>query len=127
MAAGDRFETRPSLLANGIGTIVAGFLGSPFPTTIYIGHPGWKAMGARGGYSILNGAVIALLCFVGGLTLVLRVIPIECTLGILLWIAIIIMAQAFQEIPKAHALAVAPVVKMSSTRIMRSPFKRVPG
>ena len=51
--------------------------------------------------------MIALLCFAGGLTLILRVIPIECTLGILLWIAIIITAQAFQEIPKAHALAVA--------------------
>ena len=106
-AAGDRFETRPSLLANGIGTIAAGFFGSPFPTTIYIGHPGWKAMGARGGYSILNGVVISILCLVGGLTLVLKVIPIECTLGILLWIAIIITAQAFQEIPKQHALAVA--------------------
>ncbi len=106
-AAGDRYETRPSLLTNGIGTIVAGFFGSPFPTTIYIGHPGWKAMGARGGYSILNGLVITLLCLCGGLTLVLKVIPIECTLGILLWIAIIITAQSFQEIPKPHALAVA--------------------
>jgi AGZA family xanthine/uracil permease-like MFS transporter len=106
-AAGDRFETKSSLLANGIGTIVAGFCGSPFPTTIYIGHPGWKAMGARGGYSILNGIVITLLCLFGGLTLVLKVVPIECTLGILLWIAIIITAQSFQEIPKSHALAVA--------------------
>jgi AGZA family xanthine/uracil permease-like MFS transporter len=106
-AAGDRFETRPSLLTNGIGTIAACLCGSPFPTTIYIGHPGWKAMGARSGYSIVNGSVITLLCLVGGLTLVLKVIPLECTLGILLWIAIIITAQAFQEIPKGHALAVA--------------------
>jgi AGZA family xanthine/uracil permease-like MFS transporter len=106
-AGGDRYETKPSLLTNGIGTLVAGFFGSPFPTTIYIGHPGWKAMGARGGYSILNGVVITLLCLFGGLTLILKVIPIECTLGILLWIAIIITAQSFQEIPKPHALAVA--------------------
>jgi len=106
-AAGDRFKTRPSLLTNGIGTVAACLFGSPFPTTIYIGHPGWKAMGARGGYSMLNGAVIALLCLTGGLTLILRVVPIECTLGILLWIAIIITAQAFQEVPKGHALAVA--------------------
>lgn len=106
-AGGDRYETMPSLLINGIGTMAAGFLGSPFPTTIYIGHPGWKAMGARGGYSILNGVVITVLCLIGGLTLVLKFIPIECTLGILLWIAIIITAQSFQEIPKAHALAVA--------------------
>jgi len=106
-AAGDRYETRPSLLANGIGTLAAALFGSTFPTTIYIGHPAWKAMGARAGYSILNGAVVTLLCLLGGITLVLKVVPLEATLGILLWIGIIITAQAFQEVPKSHALAVA--------------------
>jgi AGZA family xanthine/uracil permease-like MFS transporter len=105
-AAGDRFETRPSLLANGLGSLTAAFFGSAFPTTIYIGHPGWKAMGARIGYSALNGVVITLLCLFGGVTLVLKVIPIEATLGILVWIAVIITAQSFQEIPKKHSLAV---------------------
>ncbi len=106
-AAGDRYETRPSLLANGIGTLAAALFGSAFPTTIYIGHPAWKAMGARAGYSILNGAVVTVLCLLGGITLVLKVVPLEATLGILLWIGIIITAQAFQEVPKQHALAVA--------------------
>ena len=50
-AAGDAYETRPSLLVNGAGTVAAAAFGSPFPTTIYIGHPGWKALGARAGYS----------------------------------------------------------------------------
>jgi adenine/guanine/hypoxanthine permease len=106
-AGGDSYPTRPSLLTNGIATLAAAFFGSAFPTTIYIGHPGWKAMGARHGYSILNGILISLLCLFGGVTLFLRLIPQECILGILLWIAIIITAQAFQEIPKPHALAVA--------------------
>jgi AGZA family xanthine/uracil permease-like MFS transporter len=106
-AAGDRYETRPSLLANGLGSLVAAFFGSAFPTTIYIGHPGWKAMGARIGYSALNGVVITGLCLVGGIGLVLKFVPVEATLGILLWIAIIITAQAFQETPRKHALAVA--------------------
>jgi AGZA family xanthine/uracil permease-like MFS transporter len=106
-AAGDRYETKPSLLANGLGTIAAAFFGSAFPTTIYIGHPAWKAMGARAGYSILNGVVITLLCLLGGVTLVLKVVPLEATLGILLWVGIIITAQAFQEVPRSHALAVA--------------------
>jgi len=106
-AAGDRFETRPSLLANGLGSLVAACFGSAFPTTLYIGHPGWKAMGARSGYSVLNGVVITALCLVGGVTLVLKVIPMEAALGILLWIGLVITAQAFQETPKAHALAVA--------------------
>ena len=34
-------------------------------------------------------------------------IPLEAILGILLWIGLIITAQAFQEVPKAHAPAVA--------------------
>src|SRR5579871_1120052 len=106
-AGGDRYETKPSLLWNGIATILACFLGSPFPTTIYIGHPGWKAMGSRHGYSILNGAMIALLCLFGGVSFFLHYVPRECIFGILLWIAIIITAQAFMEIPKEHSLAVA--------------------
>jgi adenine/guanine/hypoxanthine permease len=106
-AAGDRFETRSSLLVNGAGSVLASCLGSAFPTTIYIGHPGWKAMGARTGYSIINGVAITLLCLIGGVTLVLKFIPLEATLGILLWIGLIITAQAFQDTPRKHALAVA--------------------
>jgi AGZA family xanthine/uracil permease-like MFS transporter len=106
-AAGDRYPTRPSLLANGLGTLAAAFFGSAFPTTLYIGHPAWKAMGARSGYSTLNGIAITLLCLFGAIPLVLRIIPLEATMGILLWIGIIITAQAFQEVPREHALAVA--------------------
>ncbi len=106
-AAGDRYPTRSSLLANGLGTCVAAFFGSAFPTTIYIGHPGWKSLGARAGYSILNGVVIALLCSCGAVLVVLRFVPIEATLGILLWIGIVIMAQAFDAVPRRHMLAVA--------------------
>jgi AGZA family xanthine/uracil permease-like MFS transporter len=106
-AAGDRYETRPSLLANGVGTLCAACFGSAFPTTLYIGHPGWKAMGARSGYSALNGIIISALCLFGGVSLVLKFVPMEATLGILLWVSIIITAQAFQETPKGHALAVA--------------------
>ncbi len=106
-AGGDRFETRPSLLANGIGTLCAAAFGSAFPTTIYIGHPGWKAMGARAGYSVLNGGAITLVCLCGVMPLILRVVPLEAVLGILVWIGLIVTAQAFQETPKHHALAVA--------------------
>ena len=106
-AAGDRYNTRSSLLVNGFGSIIAACLGNPFPTTIYIGHPGWKAMGARWGYSILNGLVITVLCLIGGVTLVLKVVPMEAMIGILLWIGMIITAQAFQEVPRKHCVAVA--------------------
>lgn len=106
-AAGDRYETLPSLAMNGAGSILAAFFGSAFPTTLYIGHPGWKAMGARIGYSALNGIVISVLCCLGAVTAVLHFVPLEATLGILIWIGLVMTAQAFRETPRAHALAVA--------------------
>lgn len=106
-AAGDSYSTFSSLLANGAGSIVASFFGSCFPTTIYIGHPGWKDLGARIGYSVLNGAFVAFLAFSGAAVWVVRAIPLEAGLGILLWIGIVICAQAFQATPRAHAPAVA--------------------
>lgn len=106
-AAGDRFRTFPSLMANGIGSVAAALFGSVFPTTIYIGHPGWKRLGARAGYSALNGIFIAFLCLTGSIQTVLGLIPLEAGIGILLYIGIIIVAQAFQETPREHAPAVA--------------------
>ncbi|MEM1057904.1 MAG: NCS2 family permease [Verrucomicrobiota bacterium] len=106
-AAGDRFPTRSSLVANGTGSVVAALFGSPFNTTIYIGHPGWKALGARIGYSAANGLAVAVVCFLGIITAIEEVVPLEVTLGILLWIGIVITAQAFQAVPSRHMLAVA--------------------
>ncbi len=105
-AAGDAYPTMPCLAANGVGSVVAAVCGSCFPTTIYIGHPGWKAMGARIGYSWLNGLVMALLCVTGAAAVVAAVIPIEAGMGIVLWIGIIIGAQSFQATPLKHAPAV---------------------
>src|SRR3989304_3805929 len=44
---------------------------------IYIGHPGWKALGARTGYSIINGIFILAICLTGTMDAVLKIIPIE--------------------------------------------------
>lgn len=105
-AAGDRFPTAPSLMVNGVATIAAACLGSCFPTTIYIGHAGWKRLGARTGYSALNGVLIAGLCFSGLIGAFNAIVPQQAVIGILIWIAVIIGAQAFQATPRRHALAV---------------------
>jgi AGZA family xanthine/uracil permease-like MFS transporter len=106
-AGGDRFATAPSLAVNGIGTICAGLFGSCFPTTIYIGHPGWKALGARSGYSILNGVFFTFLFLYGLGGFLTALIPITAGAAIVLYIGILIAAQAFQATPREHAPAVA--------------------
>jgi AGZA family xanthine/uracil permease-like MFS transporter len=106
-AAGDRYSVRSSMLINGIGTVAAAALGSCFPTSLYIGHPGWKAMGARIGYSWLNGLVMAAACWLGLFGLVGQLVPIEAGMAIVLYIGLVMAAQAFQATPTAHAPAVA--------------------
>jgi AGZA family xanthine/uracil permease-like MFS transporter len=105
-AAGDPYPTRPSLFVNGVGSVAAALFGSCFPTTIYIGHPGWKAIGARAGYSILNGAFITLVCFSGTLAYIAWAVPIDAGMAIVLWIGVVIGAQAFEATPREHAPAV---------------------
>lgn len=106
-AAGDRYHTATSLAINGVGTISAALFGSCFPTTIYIGHPGWKGLGARAGYSTLNGLAVTAICLTGTVALINSVVPMQAGIAIVLWIGIIITAQAFQATPGEHAPAVA--------------------
>jgi AGZA family xanthine/uracil permease-like MFS transporter len=105
-AAGDNYSLRKILVADGVGAIVGAVLGSPFPPAVYIGHPGWKAVGGRIGYSLATGVVIALVCFLGLTALLLAVVPLVAILPILLYIGLVIGAQAFQASPKEHAPAV---------------------
>jgi AGZA family xanthine/uracil permease-like MFS transporter len=106
-AAGDAYPALPSLAVNGIGSMLAALFGSCFPTTIYIGHPGWKKMGARSGYSVMNGIAFTVVALSGLTSLIAAVVPIEAGMAILLWIGVVITAQAFQSVPRLHAPAVA--------------------
>jgi len=105
-AAGDGYPTAPSLAMNGLGSVAAACFGSCFPTTIYIGHPGWKGMGARSGYSVLNAVFATLVCVTGTMSHIAWGVPIDAGMAIVLWIGIVISAQAFQATPREHAPAV---------------------
>ena len=63
-------------------------------------------MGGRIGYSLATGVVIALVCFLGLTALLLAVVPLVAILPILLYIGLVIGAQAFQAVPAKHAPAV---------------------
>ncbi len=104
--AGDDYATRPSLLMNGVGTIAAACLGSPFPTTLYLGHAAHKANGARSGYSVLNGLVTLVLCTTGILPVVLRFVPLEVAAPVIIWFGLITVGQAVSEVPTQQAIAV---------------------
>ena len=105
-AAGDNYNLRSVLLADGAGAVVGAAFGSPFPPAVYIGHPGWKDAGGRTNYSLASGVVIGLLCFLGLFGVLAALLPVPAIVPILLFIGLLIGAQAFQAVPKLHAVAV---------------------
>lgn len=106
-AAGDRYAGRPSLMMNGLGTIAAACCGSPYPTTLYYGHPGWKAIGARAGYSTLNAAFFTVVLLTGTFSYIAYAVPVEAGMAILVWIGATMFIQAFSTVPSRHYPALA--------------------
>jgi AGZA family xanthine/uracil permease-like MFS transporter len=104
--AGDAFPTTRVLTADGVVSLIGCLMGNPFINAVYIGHPGWKAMGGRIGYSAATGLFIFVLTCGGVIGLMLALIPVVAILPILLYIGMLIGAQAFQETPARHAPAI---------------------
>jgi len=105
-AGGDSFPTTRVLSADGVISLVGCLMGNPFINAVYIGHPGWKAMGGRIGYSAATGIMVLLLSWLGIIALMASLIPVVAISPILLYIGMLIGAQAFQETPKSHAPAI---------------------
>ena len=105
-AAGNSFPTTRVLSADGVISLIGCLMGNPFINAVYIGHPGWKAMGGRIGYSAATGAMVLVLTWLGIVALVSSLIPVVAILPILLYIGMLIGSQAFQETPRSHAPAI---------------------
>src|SRR3977135_4395689 len=63
-------------------------------------------MGGGIGYSAATGIMIIILSWFGVIALFLALVPVVAISPILLYIGMLIGAQAFQETPKAHAPAI---------------------
>ncbi|HEY2328188.1 MAG TPA: regulator [Verrucomicrobiae bacterium] len=123
-AAGDSYPTTRVLTADGVVSLIGCMMGNPFINAVYIGHPGWKAMGGRIGYSAATGIMVILLCWFGTISVISAIIPTIAILPILLYIGMLIGSQAFQETPKRHApaivLAIVPSIANWGLTIINS-------
>lgn len=104
--AGDSFPTTRVLTADGVISLIGCCMGNPFINAVYIGHPGWKSMGGRIGYSAATGITVLVLCWLGIIAVFSSLIPVVAISPILLYIGMLIGSQAFQESPKLHAPAI---------------------
>jgi AGZA family xanthine/uracil permease-like MFS transporter len=105
-AAGDEYDTRGVLFTEAVASVFAGFLGGVIQTTPYIGHPAYKKMGARAGYTLATAILVGL----GGVTgafVILEAIPKGALFPILVFVGVEITAASFLVTPARHHAAVA--------------------
>ena len=105
-AAGDAYPTTRVLTADGVVSLIGCLMGNPFINAVYIGHPGWKAMGGRIGYSAATGVMVIILSWFAVVSVLLALVPVVAISPILLYIGMLIGAQAFQTTPAKHAPAI---------------------
>ena len=106
-AAGDDYDTRDVIAIEGVATLVAGMSGGVIQTTPYIGHPAYKAMGARAGYTFGTAIFIAAAGLLGYFGWFNHYLPIPVVLPILVFIGLEITSQSFAATPRRHYPAVA--------------------
>lgn len=104
--AGDEYNTRDILLVEGVATLAAGLCGGVIQSCPYIGHPAYKEMGGRSGYTIATALFIGLGGMLGYLSFFVALLPEAAVAPILIFIGIEITAQAFEATPRAHYRAV---------------------
>jgi AGZA family xanthine/uracil permease-like MFS transporter len=107
LAAGDEYRTRDILLVEALATVLTGLCGGVIQNTPYIGHPAYKAMGARAGYTLATGLAIGLGASIGALGALVGLLPEAAVAPILVYIGLEITAQAFLASPPRHGPAVA--------------------
>jgi AGZA family xanthine/uracil permease-like MFS transporter len=106
-AAGDEYRARDILLTEAVATLIAGLCGGVIQNTPYIGHPAYKAMGARAGYTLATAVVIGVGAATGALAWLVAVLPEAAVATILIFIGLEITAQGFLASPPRHGAAVA--------------------
>jgi AGZA family xanthine/uracil permease-like MFS transporter len=105
-AAGDDFETRDILLAEAFATLCASFFGGVAQSTPYIGHPAYKRMGARAGYTLLAGVMVGMGGIFGLVSFVVQALPLAAIMPVMVFVGFEIAVQAFLACPRRHAPAV---------------------
>ena len=106
-AAGDDYRTGPIIAVEGFATVVGGLFGGVIQSTPYIGHPAYKAMGARAGYTLTTAMFVGAAGIFGFFDWIFFLLPPATVFPILIFVGLEITAQSFRATPVRHFPAVA--------------------
>jgi len=106
-AAGDRYPVGLCQVTDGAGTMLGALFGSPFPTTVYIGHPAYKRLDAHAGYVVGVAVVIAAAAFLGLLSFLAGLIPIAAAAPVLVFVSVSLITNTAWAVKPTHMAAVS--------------------
>ncbi len=106
-AAGDDYATGPIIAVEGLATLAGGLFGGVIQSTPYIGHPAYKAMGARAAYTLATALFVGAVGILGTFDWIFYLIPKPVVFPILIFVGLEITAQSFHATPHRHFPAVA--------------------
>jgi AGZA family xanthine/uracil permease-like MFS transporter len=108
--AGDSYKTRSILLTEAIATLGAALCGGVAQSTPYIGHPAYKAMGGRAGYTLATGIFVGLGGVLGILGFMAELLPAAALAPIFIFVGLDIVEQSYHSTPRRHAMAVTMAI-----------------
>lgn len=106
-AAGDEFGTTSVIAVEAVATLAAAFCGGVIQTTPYIGHPAYKAMGARAGYTLATALFVGSAGLLGYFGYLSVFVPKAVAFPILIFVGLEIASQSFHATPERHYPALA--------------------
>jgi AGZA family xanthine/uracil permease-like MFS transporter len=106
-AAGDEYSTVLVIGVEGVATVIGGLFGGVIQTTPYIGHPAYKAMGARAAYTLATALFVGAAGVLGYFDWLFYLIPKAVVFPILIFVGLEITAQSFHATDRRHYAAVA--------------------
>lgn len=97
---GDNYNSIETMLADGVGSMVGAMFGSPFGTTVYLGHPAYKKMGGSRGYSLLNGILFFIIGISGFHAILDAIIPREAVVPLVAFVGIMMASETIEITPR---------------------------
>jgi len=97
--AGDSYGVPETMISDGVGTIIGALFGTPFGTSVYIGHPAYKKMGAGITYSLVNCVVFFFFAIFGLFALVDGLVPKQAVSPLIFFVGMMICQEALAAAP----------------------------
>ena len=125
--AGDDYPTGPIIAAEGIATLFGGLFGGVIQSTPYIGHPAYKAMGARAAYTLATALFVGSAGILGYFDWIFYLVPKAVVFPILIFVGLEIASQSFKATQKSHYPALALACVPALAYLVLIPLNQVLG